>query len=287
MSSKMKGTLYLVATPIGNLSDISFRAIETLKEAEIIACEDTRQTKKLLSHYGIASKKLISYHEHNEKQRAEQLAKYLLEGKSVALVSDAGTPAISDPGYRIIQKAHEIGARVVSIPGPVAFVSALVASGLPTDAIFFGGFLPSKRSERITYLEEVKSLPATICFYEAPNRLREALKDCLEVFGNRDAAVVRELSKIHEEILRASLQELLEKLPEKIKGEIVLIIDRQRTEKPQPSAQELFEAVTTFEKMGLDRKTAIKETAKKFGLAKSEVYRTFQQIKSDADKQSK
>ncbi len=282
MSSKIKGTLYLVATPIGNLDDISFRAIETLKETEIIACEDTRRTKKLLSHYSITCKKLISYHENNEKQRAEQLAKLLLEGKSIALVSDAGTPAISDPGYRITQKAHEIGAKVVSIPGPVAFVSALVASGFPTDSIFFGGFLPSKRSERIHYLEKVKSFPATMCFYESPKRLRETLKDCLEVLGNREAAIVRELSKIHEEILRATFQELLEKLPEKIKGEIVLIINRQgkEQEQPQPNAQELSEAIKKLERKGFDKKTAIKEAAKKFGLGKSEVYRIIQQIKS-------
>ena len=197
----MLGTLYLVATPIGNLQDISLRALETLKTVDLIACEDTRHTRKLLNYFNI-SNKLVSYHEHNEQQRAEELAEILLEGKSIAIVSDAGTPAICDPSFRIVQKGIEIGAKVVPIPGAVAFVNALIVSGLPTDSIFFGSFLPSKKGERRKRLEETKSIPATLCFYESPHRLAKSLIDCLEILGNRNAAVVRELTKIHEEIIQ-------------------------------------------------------------------------------------
>ncbi|MDQ3087420.1 MAG: 16S rRNA (cytidine(1402)-2'-O)-methyltransferase, partial [Acidobacteriota bacterium] len=206
----MLGTLYLVATPIGNLSDISRRALETLQAVNLIACEDTRHTRKLLNHYGI-SKKLVSYHEHNERARAEEFAELLRQGKSIAVVSDAGTPAICDPALRVVQKAHEIGAKVVSIPGAVAFVNALVVSGLPTDSVFFGGFLPSKKNERRKRLEEIKEIPATLLFYETPHRLAKSLLDCLEILGNRKAAVVREITKLHEEILLGTLEELAEK----------------------------------------------------------------------------
>ncbi len=197
----MPGILYLVATPIGNLQDISLRCIETLKTVDLIACEDTRHTRKLLTHFNI-SQKLTSYHEHNEQKRAEELAELLLDGKSIAVVSDAGTPAICDPSFRIVQKAHEIGAKVVPIPGAVAFVNALIVSGLPTDSVFFGGFLPSKKSETRNRLEEVKYIFATLVFYETPHRISKSLQDCLEVLGNRNAAVARELTKLHEEIIR-------------------------------------------------------------------------------------
>ena len=203
----MDGTLYLIATPIGNLADISKRALETLESVDLIACEDTRHTGKLLSHFGI-KKRLVSYHEHNENARTEELAELLQQGKSIAVVSDAGTPAICDPALRIVQKAHEIGAKVVSIPGAVAFVNALVVSGLPTDSIFFGGFLPSKKTDRRKRLAEVSLIPATICFYETPHRLAKSLVDCLEVLGNRKVAVGREITKLHEEIVLGNLREL-------------------------------------------------------------------------------
>ncbi|HEY0048385.1 MAG TPA: 16S rRNA (cytidine(1402)-2'-O)-methyltransferase, partial [Pyrinomonadaceae bacterium] len=210
----MFGTLYLVATPIGNLQDITFRAVEILKTVELIACEDTRHTRKLLTHYGI-SNRLVSYHEHNEHERAEELAARLQDGKSIAVVADAGTPAICDPAFRIVQKALIIGAPVVSIPGAAAFLSALIISGLPTDSMFFGGFLPSKKSERQKRLAEVREIPATLVFYETPHRLAKSLADCAEVLGDRKAVVVRELTKLHEETIRGNLIGLAKTFSEK------------------------------------------------------------------------
>src|SRR5215213_1712293 len=175
----MNGTLYLVATPIGNLQDITFRAVETLKSVDVIACEDTRHTKKLLNHFGIANK-LVSYHEHNESERAEELVEVLKTGVSVAVVSDAGTPGICDPSFRIVGRAIEIGAAVVPVPGAVAFVNAVAASGLPTDSIFFGGFLPSKKGERRRRFQELAAIPATLSFYESPRRISAALSDAFE-----------------------------------------------------------------------------------------------------------
>lgn len=272
----MSGTLFLVATPIGNLQDISLRALETLKTVDLIACEDTRHTRKLLTHYGIRQK-LISYHEHNETQRAEEFAELLEDGKSLAVVSDAGTPGISDPSFRVVQKAHEIGATVVSIPGAVAFINAVIVSGLPTDSVFFGGFLPSKKGERRIRLEEIKSIPATLVFYETPHRIAKSLADCLEILGNRHAAVVRELTKLHEEILCGSLKELSEQFAEKqAKGEIVLVIEREHVSNLKPetlTSETLTQRVSEIEKQGVDRKTALKKAAKEFGLSKSEAYK--------------
>lgn len=280
--SKMLGILYLVATPIGNLQDFSFRAVETLKNVDLIACEDTRHTRKLLNHYSIKNK-LISYHEHNETERAEELSKLLIEGKSIAVVSDAGTPAICDPSFVVVQKAFEIGAKVIAIPGAVAFVNAVIISGLPTDSIFFGGFLPSKKGDRLKKLEEVKEIPATLCFYETPHRIAKALTDCLEVLGNRKAAVVREITKLHEEIIRGDLSELSEKISTaNLKGEIVLIIGKKDTEnrKLQTSTRStIAERVKELETEGLERKNALKKAAKEFGLGKSEAYRILQSEK--------
>lgn len=272
----MTGTLYLVATPIGNLSDISRRALETLQSVDLIACEDTRHTRKLLTHYDI-SKKLVSYHEHNETERAAELAALLSEGKNIAVVSDAGTPAISDPSFRIVEKAHEIGARVIAVPGAVAFVNAAIVSGLPTDSIFFGGFLPSKKNDRQRRLQEVKEIPATLCFYESPHRLEKSLADCAEILGNRRAAVARELTKLHEENIRGTLEELAKILSQKsVKGEIVLVIDRQdaNNRKPQTSNHKsLPERIEELEKEGFDSRSALKKAAKEFGLSRSEAYR--------------
>ena len=277
----MPGTLYLVATPIGNLQDMTLRAMETLKTVDLIACEDTRHTRKLLTHFGISAR-LVSYHEHNEQQRAEELAEFLSGGKSIAVVSDAGTPAICDPSFRIVRKAHGIGARVVPIPGAVAFVSGLIASGLPTDSIFFGGFLPSKKGERQTRLREVSEIPATLVFYETPHRLVKALADCAEILGNREAAVARELTKLHEEIARGRLEELIERFGEKpVKGEIVLIIEKIQSSKLEAQgSKSLSERVQEFENEGIDPKTALKKAAKEFGLSKSEAYRQVK-IKSE------
>jgi 16S rRNA (cytidine1402-2'-O)-methyltransferase len=272
----MTGTLYLVATPIGNLSDISRRALETLQNVDIIACEDTRHTRKLLTHYDI-SKKLVSYHEHNETARAEELSALLSEGKNIAVVSDAGTPAICDPSFRIVERAYEIGAKVIPIPGAAAFVSAVIVSGLPTDSIFFGGFLPSKKTERQKRLREVSQIPATLVFYETPHRLEKSLADCAEILGNRKAAVVRELTKLHEEIIRGNLTELAEKFSQNsVKGEIVLAIDRQQIENRKSKIENrhsIGERVAELEEEGFDNRAALKKAAKEFGLSRSEAYR--------------
>lgn len=272
----MNGTLYLVATPIGNLQDFSFRAVETLKTVDLIACEDTRHTRKLLTHFGIKNK-LVSYHEHNEIQRAEEFAALLESGKSIAVVSDAGTPGIADPSFRVVQKANKIGAKVISIPGAVAFINALVISGFPTDSIFFGGFLPSKKGERQNRLEEVKAIPATLCFYETPHRIAKSLADCFEILGNRKAAVARELTKLHEEIVHGNLEELKNQFSEKTtKGEIVLIIEREQLSTLNSrlsTTKTLPERIAEIEALKIDRKTALKKAAKEFGLSKAEAYK--------------
>ncbi len=275
----MFGTLYLVATPIGNLADISERALQTLKTVDLIACEDTRHSGKLLAHYGI-KRKLASYHEHNEQARADEFARLLEQGKSIAIISDAGTPAICDPALVIVKKAHEIGAKVVAIPGAVAFVNALIVSGLPTDSIFFGGFLPSKKTERRKRLEETKAIPATLLFYETPHRIAKSLIDCLEVLGNRKSAVVREITKLHEETVLGNLDELAEKFSQiAVKGEIVLAIDREEVQGSRFKVQgqkSVVSRVAELEAGGIERKLALKKAAKEFGLARSEAYRILQ-----------
>lgn len=272
----MPGTLYLVATPIGNLKDISLRAIEVLKQVSLIACEDTRHSRKLLNHYGI-SNRLISYHEHNEMLRSEELAAFLTQGKDVALISDAGTPGISDPGYKLVLKAHEIGAKVVPVPGAVAFVNALIVSGLPGDSIFFGGFLPSKKGERRKRLEEVSAVPATLIFYEAPHRIKKSLEDAFDVLGNRKAAIVRELTKVHEEVIGGDLEEIIRLVSDReIKGEIVFLIDRNQTEDKTPyktGIVSLSSRINELEASGLDHKASLKKAAKEFGMTRSEAYR--------------
>src|SRR5579863_3347410 len=212
MSAPKPPALYLVATPIGNLEDITLRALRLLKEVDVIACEDTRQTQKLLNHYAIATR-TTSYHEHNERARAAELVKQILAGASVALVTDAGMPGISDPGYRLIALAIEQGIPVVPVPGASAFLAALVASGLPTDSFRFNGFLPAKRGERRSALDEVKNAQQMQLFYEAPHRILETLTDVVEVMGEaRHVVVARELTKLHEEFLRGSAGEVLETL---------------------------------------------------------------------------
>ena len=273
----MPGTLYLVATPIGNLTDISFRAVETLKSVDVIACEDTRHSRKLLDHYGIA-KKLVSYHEHNEKGRAEELVRMILDGTDAAVISDAGTPGINDPGHAVVVAAVEAGLRVVSIPGPVAFVNAGLVSGLPTDSIFFGGFLPSRTGERQRRLAKLLDVPATLVFYESPHRLANSLADCRKVLGARRAAVVRELTKMHEEIVRGTLDELAAHYSgASAKGEFVLVIAQSAG--PDETAEteiSLAARVAELESSGMDNKAALKAAAKEFGLSRSEAYRQLQ-----------
>ncbi len=268
----MPGTLYLVATPIGNLSDITHRALQVLRDVDLIACEDTRHTHKLLSHYGITTK-TVSYHEHNEQQRAEQLIDQLKQGSNIAVVSDAGTPAVSDPGFRLVRAAIENEVAVVPVPGPSALISALVAAGLPTDEFFFAGFLPARTNARRARLSELQSVPGTLIFYEAPHRLAATLKDAYEILGERDAVVARELTKVHEEIRRGRLSELSEHYErEEPRGEIVVLIDRNviSAAKPQSSIAAL---VDQFEQDGLDQRAALKKAARELGLPRAEAYR--------------
>jgi 16S rRNA (cytidine1402-2'-O)-methyltransferase len=273
----MTGTLYIVATPIGNLEDITQRALRVLSEVELVACEDTRRTGVLLKHYGIKTK-MLSYHEHNEQARAAELSEMLLRGASVAVVSDAGTPGISDPGFRLARLATEMGARVVPLPGATAFVAALVASGLPTDEFFFGGFLPARSTQRRARLEQVRSLPSTLIFYEAPHRIAATLSDALEILGEREAAVARELTKLHEEIVRAPLSELAVRFAAEgvARGEMVLLIDRAVVGGEavlRDATQDIAARVAAFEEEGLDQRAALKKAAREMGLSRDEAYR--------------
>jgi 16S rRNA (cytidine1402-2'-O)-methyltransferase len=273
------GTLYIVATPIGNLEDITYRALRVLREVDIVACEDTRHTRKLLSHYGIETK-TISYHEHNERERAEQLCKFLETGKDIALVSDAGTPLISDPGFRIVQAAIEQNIRVVAVPGLTAFVAALSASGLPTDQFFFGGFLPPRAIARRAKLDQLRAVAVTLVFYEAPHRIAKTLQDALLIFGDREAVVARELTKLHEEFVRGKLSDLATRYSDNasVRGEIVLMIAGATEGEPPVSriderSAELIERVRVLEKEGLDSKQALKSAARELGIRRAEAYR--------------
>jgi 16S rRNA (cytidine1402-2'-O)-methyltransferase len=275
--ANMAGTLYLVATPIGNLEDITHRAVRILREVKVIACEDTRHTRKLLNHFGIDTR-MISYHEHNERDRAGELLKLLATGADVAVVSDAGTPGISDPGFQLARLAIESGVQVVPVPGPSALIAALIASGLPTDEFYFGGFLPARSGARRTRLAELRSISATLVFYEAPHRIAGALHDAYEILGEREAVVARELTKMHEEIARGRLSELVERFSsrEHARGEMVLIIDRmsiKNEEDAEISPSSLAELVGKLESEGLDHRTALKKAAKALGLSRDEAYR--------------
>lgn len=277
-------TLYLVGTPIGNLEDITLRALRVLKEADVIACEDTRQTQKLLNHYAIATR-TTSYHEHNEMTKSAELVKQMQEGASVALVTDAGMPGISDPGYRLIALAIRHHVPVVPVPGASAFLAALVAGGLPTDSFRFSGFLPAKRGERRTVLETIKTSPRTQVFYEAPHRILEALEDVVEVLGeSRHVVVAREVTKLHEEFVRGRAAEVLENLKarEAVKGEITLLIAKAEEQDTRgaadapvrPSVRQRVEQIMKVE--NVDEKAALKKVAKERGVSKSEAYREMQ-----------
>ena len=274
--------LYLVATPIGNLEDITLRAVRVLKEVDQIACEDTRQTQKLLNHYGITTR-TVSYHEHNEMTRAAELVKEMQEGASVALVTDAGMPGISDPGYRLISLAIRHHVPVVPIPGASAFLAALVASGLPTDSFRFSGFLPAKRGERRAVLEAIRTSPRTQVFYEAPHRIVEALSDVVEVLGqNRHVVIAREVTKLHEEFLRGRASEILETLKSRdgVKGEITLLIGKAEEEEVRVSTGNLARRLAQImAEEKLDEKAALKKLAKERGISKSEAYREWQRSK--------
>ncbi len=274
----MTGTLYVVATPIGNLEDLSQRAVRVLSEVGLIACEDTRHTRKLLNHYGIKTK-TVSYHEHNEREQAAKLLDTLKSGTDVAIVSDAGTPGISDPGFRIVRLALEEGLRVAPVPGATALISALVASGLPSDEFFFGGFLPARSGQRRARLLELAAIPSTLIFYEAPHRITAALQDAREVLGERNAVVARELTKLHEEIHRGRLSELATQFTEMTgepRGEMVLVIDREviKTEADEKkSDHSVASLVAGFEAEGLEPRAALKKAARVLGISRDEAYR--------------
>ncbi|HWY53955.1 MAG TPA: 16S rRNA (cytidine(1402)-2'-O)-methyltransferase [Terriglobales bacterium] len=276
--------LYLVATPIGNLEDITLRALRVLKQADLIACEDTRQTQKLLNHYGITTR-TTSYHEHNEMTRSAELVLELEQGARIALVTDAGMPGISDPGFRLISLTIRHHLPVVPIPGASAFLSALIASGLPTDSFRFSGFLPAKRGQRRQVLESVQESTRTQVFYEAPHRVKEALEDIVEILGGgRPVVIAREVTKIHEEFLRGPAEQVLETLKARadIKGEITLLLGKmeateQKALPSRTSIRERVERIIAEEK--LDEKAALKRVAKEMGISKSEAYRELQRSK--------
>jgi 16S rRNA (cytidine1402-2'-O)-methyltransferase len=272
----MAGTLYLVSTPIGNLEDVTQRALRVLAEVDAVACEDTRRTRVLLDRYQIKTR-TVSYHEHNERERAAELCARVEAGESVALVSDAGTPAVSDPGFRLVREASERGLRVVPVPGPTALVAALTASGLPTDTFYFGGFLPARTHARRLALEAVRGLRATLVFYEAPHRIAHFLSDAREVLGERRAAVARELTKLHEEFVRGSLGELAERFSDETaaRGEMVVVIDRDVVEGEATDAalSSVAARVAELEREGLDPRAALKRAARDLGLTRDEAYR--------------
>ncbi len=252
------GTLFVVGTPIGNLEDISSRALETLRTADVIACEDTRHTIKLLNHFGI-QKPLESYHDFNEEKKAKQFAARIREGINVALVSDAGTPGVSDPGYRLVRTCREQGIRVIAIPGPSAAVAALSISGLPTNEFLFVGFLPAKRGSRREKLQSLSSASATLIFYEAPHRIEETLKDLLDVLGDRDACAARELTKVHEECAFGKLSQLIGMV--KPLGEFVIIV-----------AGEKGDGRTPPNIAGLSRNDVLRLLAERTGIPKNQLY---------------
>lgn len=268
----------MVATPIGNLEDITYRAVRVLREAGLIACEDTRHTRRLLDHYGIDAK-LVSYHEHNEAERAQELMQKLQAGVNIAQVSDAGMPGVSDPGYRLIKLAIEHGIPVVPVPGASALVAALATSGLPTDAFEFRGFQPARSGQRRTELESIRSAQHTVIFYEAPHRIREALDDVVAVLGpGRPVVIARELTKVHEEFLRGTAGELAAQVHEReLKGEITLLIGKA-AEGGQASGDVDLRArlQQIMREQNVDEKAALKALAKERGVSKSEVYREVQ-----------
>jgi len=274
MSETPPGILFLVATPIGNLEDISLRAIRVLREADLIAAEDTRHTAKLLHHYDIR-RPTTSLHEHNEEQKARALVGRLLGGARVALVTDAGTPAVSDPGYRLVRAAIDAGIRVEAIPGPSAVLAALVASGLPTDGFVFAGFPPPKAAARRAWFEAVENERRTLVFFEAPHRIRETLEEAIAALGDRPAALGRELTKLHEEVVRGPLSAVLSQLGEP-RGEFTVVV-AGKPDSPAPSGEQVSDSqlLTEFGRLtesGLGRREAISEIARRHHLRARAVF---------------
>lgn len=272
----MAGKLYMVATPIGNLDDITIRAIKVLNDVDIIAAEDTRHTLKLLNHLNI-KKNLISYYKETEKIKSPILIEKLLEGKNIALVSDAGTPGISDPGEEIVKNAIENNIEIIPIPGASAFVNALICSGLSTREFTFVGFLPTNNKEKKDKLEELKNENRTLIFYEAPHKIKNTLENILEIFGNRKIVLARELTKIHEEFIRNNISNILDNIDE-IKGEFVILVEgteKINEEKNFLNSLSLEEHYKYYLNKNLDKKEIIKKIAKDRGKNKNEIYKYF------------
>ena len=285
-SAPLPPGLYVVATPIGNLEDITLRALRILRGVDLIACEDTRHTQKLLNHFGIKTP-TQSYHEHNEAAQAQVLMERVAAGERVALVSDAGMPGISDPGERVIRAMVERGLNVVAIPGPSAVVTALVASGLPTERFHFVGFLPARSGERRSALEHLAEMEETLVFYEAPHRIGEMLRDLEQVFGSdRRVVIARELTKLHEEFLRGTVSELSAELARRStsKGEFTVIVGGkqqvgEKSEKQEPKRNVIDRVTELMASESLAEKDALKQAAREFRLSKSEAYREWQRRK--------
>lgn len=268
----MPGILYIVATPIGNLEDITLRAIRTLKEADVIAAEDTRHTQVLLKHFAINTP-LTSFHEHNERAKTAQLVTRLERGESIALVSDAGTPAISDPGYRLVVAAIGAGIRVIPIAGPSALIAALSAAGLPTDGFDFRGFLPARKQERRSKLQELRDGRYTMVFYETPHRLQESLDDVREILGDRRMVLAREVTKLHEEFLRGRISEVIGEVSRReIRGEMTLVIEGC-SDSNAASEEALVDEIDNLKGEGMRIKEIAEIIGEKYGYSKREIYR--------------
>lgn len=281
LSNIMSGQLAIVATPIGNLEDLTLRAVRLLREATLIACEDTRHTGKLLQHLGVHTR-MVSYHEHNEAQRAEEVVAAVLRGERVVLVSDAGTPLLSDPGYRLVRAAIDAGARLEVAPGPSALLTAIAGSGIGCSDFYFGGFLPAKRSQRDRVLAVCAQLDTALVFYEAPHRVVETLRVLAELLPGRECCAARELTKLHEEWLRGGTEQIAAELAarDSVRGEFTLVLSRPTMVQPDSAALPLPEAIARAEAAGLSRMDAIKEVARERGLSKRELYRMLEEQKS-------
>jgi 16S rRNA (cytidine1402-2'-O)-methyltransferase len=270
----MKGKLHIVSTPIGNLEDITLRALRILKEVNLIACEDTRVTKKLIFHYQI-QKPLTSYHEHNEKEKAEELVELLESGKNIALVSDAGTPGVSDPGYRLVKLASEKGIEVIPIPGPSAAIAALSVSGLSTSSFAFFGFLPRSDKKRKEFLEEIRERTQTLIFYESPHRVSKTLLSILETLGDRQVSVSRELTKMFEETVRERISRVIEILGERkeLKGEFTIVVEGNSGKMEEASAEVMEKQLKIWRDKGLSLKDSVKEVSQKYKVSKRKLYK--------------
>ena len=269
----MKGKLYVVCTPIGNLSDLSPRAAETLASVDFIAAEDTRVTLKILNHFGI-KKEMVSYFEHNKRVRGEVICSRILQGESCAIVTDAGMPAISDPGQELVAQCAEYGIKVAAVPGPTAFATALAVSGMDTGRFTFEGFLSVSKKSRFSHLDELKDEKRTMVFYEAPHKLANTLKDMYAAFGNRKLAIVRELTKIHEEVIRTTLKDAAQEYANgNLKGEIVLVIEGKKEEQQEISLQDAVNRAKKLVDSGMSISRAAKETAAETPFKKADIYR--------------